>query len=219
MKSTSLVSLSVSASQYVSPVRDSRLVVLITSQNFTPTQTQEVYDICKEKGYVLPTVYQGNYAALTRVPEKELFPVLRKLNISFYAYSPLVGGLLTKTAQQIKDGVGRFGAKAMYGGMYNKPKYLESLELWEKAAKDEGIDRAELGFRWIAWHSALDATGKSGDGLVVGASRPEQLNTTVEYIRKGPLSENAQKAIDKMWELVKDEAPTDNFTPKQAGSL
>jgi aflatoxin B1 aldehyde reductase len=95
--------------------------------------------------------------------------------------------------------------------MYNKPKYLEALGEWEKAAKEEGVGRAELGFRWIAWHSALDSTGKSGDGLVVGASRPEQVSTTLDYIRKGPLSDKAVKTIDHMWELVKEEAPIDNF--------
>lgn len=179
--------------------------------NFTPAQVQEVYDICKDKGYVLPTVYQGNYAAVTRIPEVELFPVLRKLDIAFYAYSPLVGGLLTKTADEIKEGAGRFGGQGPYRAMYNKPKYLEMLSEWEAAAKEEGIGRAELGFRWITYHSALDASGKKGDGLVVGASRPEQLDNTIEAIRKGPLSDKAVKRIEKIWELVKDEAPIDNF--------
>ena len=96
--------------------------------------------------------------------------------------------------------------------MYNKPSYLEALGQWEKVAKEEGIGRAELGFRWIAYHSALDASGKSGDALVVGASKPEQLDTTIEYVKKGPLSDKAVQGIDKMWDMVKDEAPVDNFT-------
>ena len=40
---------------------------------------------CLLLGYVLPTVYQGMYNALTRDVEKELFPALRRLNIAFYA--------------------------------------------------------------------------------------------------------------------------------------
>ena len=148
------------------------------------------------------------------MPDAELFPVLRKLNIAFYAYSPLAGGLLTKTAQQVTDGAGRFGegGGGMYRALYHKPGYLKALGEWEKIANEEGIGRAELGFRWIAYHSQLDATGKLGDAVVIGASRPEQLTDTIEAIRKGPLSDKAAKSIEEVWQLVKDEAPVDNFT-------
>lgn len=118
---------------------------------------------------------------------------------------------MTKTAQQIKEGAGRFGQGEMYNTLYAKPKYMEALGLWGEAADEEGIGRAELGFRWIAHHSALDASGKSGDALVVGATKPEQLNSTIEYVKKGPLSDKAVAKIDKIWQLVKNEAPIDNF--------
>jgi aflatoxin B1 aldehyde reductase len=53
---------------------------------------QQIVNICKEKNYVLPSVYQGNYNSITRRNEEELFPLLRRENISFYAYSPSAGG-------------------------------------------------------------------------------------------------------------------------------
>ncbi len=37
--------------------------------------------------------------------------------MSFYAYSPLAGGFLTKTKAQIEEGAGRFGPNVL-GGMY-----------------------------------------------------------------------------------------------------
>lgn len=62
--------------------------------------------------------------------------------MSFYAYSPLAGGFLTKTKQQVLDGAGRFDKNTsigqMYGGMYGKPSYLEALSEWEAIAKEEG---------------------------------------------------------------------------------
>jgi len=64
--------------------------------NFSSEEVQELHDYCKSKGYVLPSVYQGNYSAIARKFETTLFPTLRKLNIAFYAYSPLAGGFLTK---------------------------------------------------------------------------------------------------------------------------
>ncbi|CAF1359429.1 unnamed protein product [Adineta steineri] len=53
--------------------------------NFTAEEVQQMYNICKEKNYVLPSVYQGNYNPITRKNEQELFPLLRKLGIHFYA--------------------------------------------------------------------------------------------------------------------------------------
>lgn len=88
--------------------------------NFTAEEVQKIYDICKAKGYPLPQVYQGNYSAVTRKQEEVLFPALRKLGISFYAYSPLAGGFLTKTRQDIIDGKGRFDPSAPIGSLYRK---------------------------------------------------------------------------------------------------
>lgn len=76
--------------------------------NFLAQDVQKAYDYAKERGYVLPTVYQGNYSPVARLQETLLFPTLRKLGIAFYAYSPLAGGFLTKTAEDIKQGKGRF---------------------------------------------------------------------------------------------------------------
>jgi aflatoxin B1 aldehyde reductase len=160
----------------------------------------------------LPTVYQGNYSAVARIPEKDLFPLLRKLNFSFYAYSPLAGGLLTKSAQEIKDGAGRFGEAigGLYRSLYHKPKYMEALSEWERTANEEGVGRAELGYRWVTFHSQMDLTGKYGDALVIGG-RPQQLDDTIEYTKKGPLSDKAVERINHIWDLVKNEAPVDNF--------
>lgn len=52
--------------------------------NFKADDVERIYTLCKEKGYLLPTVYQGNYSVVFRRPEAELFPTLRKLNIAFY---------------------------------------------------------------------------------------------------------------------------------------
>ena len=54
--------------------------------NFTPAEVEEAYRICEEKGYVRPSAYQGQYNPLTRGGEQELFPLLRRLGMRFYAY-------------------------------------------------------------------------------------------------------------------------------------
>lgn len=54
--------------------------------NFSPDEVEQTLQICKEKGYVKPTVYQGQYNAVVRGFEKGLFPILRENGIAFYAY-------------------------------------------------------------------------------------------------------------------------------------
>jgi aflatoxin B1 aldehyde reductase len=54
--------------------------------NYTAAEVQKFIDICEEKGYIKPSVYQGHYNAIVRGGEKELFPLLRKHNIAFFAY-------------------------------------------------------------------------------------------------------------------------------------
>jgi aryl-alcohol dehydrogenase-like predicted oxidoreductase len=54
--------------------------------NYSAAEVQEIIEICKQKGYVKPSVFQGHYNAIVRGGEKELFPLLRKHNVAFYAY-------------------------------------------------------------------------------------------------------------------------------------
>jgi len=184
--------------------------------NFKPADVQRAYDICKEKGYPLPTVYQANYSAVARKQETELIPTLRKLGIAFYVYSPISGGLLTKTAQQLREGsedAGRFAKghrmQGLYGGLYNKPSYYKALDLWEEAAKDAGCSRAELAYRWVAFDSAVDP--KYGDAVIFGASKHSQISETLAWLKHGSVGEAAKAKIDEIWKVVENEAPIDNY--------
>ncbi|EXJ82863.1 hypothetical protein A1O3_06678 [Capronia epimyces CBS 606.96] len=189
--------------------------------NFPPREVERVYETARANGYVLPTVYQGCYSPVTRKPEDVLLPLLRRLGFSFYAYSPLAGGFLTKTKDQILAGVGRFNPNDMYGAMYRqmfgKPNYLDSLAAWAEIADQEGVSRAELAYRWVAWSSALNE--ECGDALILGCSSLDQMTQAVCGIEKGPLSDQAQSAIDALWAKVQHEALMDNFEAAQLGRL
>jgi aflatoxin B1 aldehyde reductase len=96
--------------------------------NFKAEDVQKIYDIQSAKKAVLPTVFQGNYNAVSRHIETSLFPVLRKLGITFYAYSPIAGGFLVKDADQVraKSASGRFGSDARY--VSSTSSFLETLK-------------------------------------------------------------------------------------------
>jgi aflatoxin B1 aldehyde reductase len=181
--------------------------------NYTAEQVQEVYDISKKNGYPLPSVYQGNYSAVARASEDFLFPTLRKLGIQFYAYSPIAGGFLAKTREQVEGGHGRFDPKSalgeMYGALYKKSSLLDALDVWGKIAGDFGVSKAELAYRWVAYHSAL--SGEKGDGVIFGAHKLDQVKQTIGYLRAGPLPVEVAEKINGLWKGIKHEAPKDNF--------
>jgi aflatoxin B1 aldehyde reductase len=185
--------------------------------NFSAEQVQQVYDICKDKGYMLPTAYQGNYSAVARHLEATLFPLLKKLGIVFYAYSPIAGGFLTKTAADLDSGAGRFNPQAiggLYTKLYDKPSLRAALIKWNEVADKEGVSKAELAYRWVAHHSAIaegDWVEGEQNGVIIGASRVEQIEQTAEGIKKGKLSPEAAKGIEEIWQSVKADAPVDNF--------
>jgi aflatoxin B1 aldehyde reductase len=207
--------------------------------NFLAEDVQKIYDICKREGYPLPTVYQGDYSAIARKQEEELLPLLHKLDIvslhkplinqlgfnhtakrpsntdlnnkSFYAYSPLAGGFLTKSVADITSRKGRFAPGATYGEAYNKrfnkPCFLEALEKWAAVAEREDTTKADLAYRWVKYNSPLKQ--EYGDGIIIGATSLEQLEQTLAGIGKGPVSEEAAREIEEIWEGVKSEAVLD----------
>lgn len=160
-------------------------------------------------------MYQGNYNAVARHSETILFPLLRKLNISFAAYSPIAGGFLTKSSADLraKNPSGRFVPQTMLGDMYatlyGKESLLQALDEWDVIAADAGISKVALAYRWVVWHSALD--GAKGDGVVIGARGAQQLQETLGVIEQGPLREGIAERASAIWEKVKDEVPRDNF--------
>jgi len=183
--------------------------------NFPAPIVKDVYSFAKEKGFVLPTAFQGNYSPVARRQETELLPTLRELGIAFYAYSPLAGGFLTKTKESMLDDTagGRFSGDTplakMYRTLYVKPAFLEALEEWAAAAEEQGVSKAELAYRWVSYHSPLKP--EQGDAIIFGARNLEQTKQTVEGLQRGPLKPAAVAAIDKIWEKIKHEAPLDNY--------
>jgi aflatoxin B1 aldehyde reductase len=181
--------------------------------NFLPSEVEEVVRVCGENSFVVPTVYQGNYSAIARRQEDELFPVLRKHGIAFNAYSPLAGGFLAKTTKDIEEGSGRFKPghhlSGLYGTLYQKPSFLAALDIWNSISTKTGIPKPELAYRWVAYNSPLKR--ENGDGIIIGARNLEQLRETLTGLQRGPLSDEVVEQIDQVWDTIKDDAGLDNF--------
>jgi len=182
--------------------------------NYRAADVEAVYNHCKENGYVLPTAYQGNYNPLARGIETALLPTLRRLDVALYAYSPIAGGFLARTREQILGGEGtRFREGQLYHELYSsRGALVDALVRWaEIAAGCPGCDGgpAELAYRWVRFNSALDAA--RGDAILVGAKTVAQARQSLAWLAKGPLDEATAGKIEEFWHIVKEHAPEDNY--------
>ena len=177
--------------------------------NLSTEQLGELLDLCGSKGYVLPSIYQGNYNPVARHMEADLLPLVRKHKMKFYAYSPLAGGFLAKTTVAIQNDTsgGRWDKRtpvgSMYHKLYNRPNLIEGLRRWDDIANNAGTTRAELAYRWMTYHSALEA--ERGDAMIIGARHAEQLGEALTWLRRGPLDKRILPEIEAIWTLVQSE--------------
>ncbi|TAQ83890.1 hypothetical protein B7494_g7787 [Chlorociboria aeruginascens] len=180
--------------------------------NYMAWEVAQMCEICDKNGWIKPVVYQGVYNALHRGVESELFPCLKKYGISFYAFNPLGGGLLTSrytkamldSEAAIEPG-SRFDPERNQGQNYRKrywnEKYFDALDLLRAAAKKQGLSEAECALRWMTHHSQLKR--EQGDAIIIGASSAVQLEENLVNLEKGPLPDEVIEALDKGWLTVK----------------
>ncbi|CBX94630.1 hypothetical protein LEMA_P116330.1 [Plenodomus lingam JN3] len=184
--------------------------------NYAAWEVAEIYNICKERGWVKPTIYQAMYNAITRAIEPELIPACRKYGLDIVVYNPLAGGLFSGKIKSaaIQPTEGRFGTKAektgqMYRDRYFKEATFNALKIVEEAAEAHNLTLLEIALRWAVHHSALRTRVKGGnDGVIIGVSSFAQLESNLADLEKGPLPEEVVKALDKAWLTAKATAPT-----------
>mmetsp|Transcript_12292 Transcript_12292/g.18442 ORF Transcript_12292/g.18442 Transcript_12292/m.18442 type:complete len:347 (+) Transcript_12292:19-1059(+) len=186
--------------------------------NFATWEVVFIHYYMKERGWVVPSVYQGMYNGITRQVESDLLPALKRLKMSFYAYNPLAGGMLTgKYKRSVKDSLndGRFNKDSFWGQKYRE-RYMQdvqfdAVELVQAACDQEGVAVANASLRWMIHHSKLSP--QLGDGVIIGASNLDQFESNIIPFKnddneraseKGPLPSSVVEAYDRAWEIIRD---------------
>jgi len=175
--------------------------------NFPAWMVVDIWHLCNERGWPVPSVYQGLYNGLSRNVESELFPALRKLDMRFYAFNPLAGGLLTGKHANFKSdpSPGRFARLDSYKSRYWKESFFEAVEHLAKSCKAAGIKPVEAAFRWLVHHSSLDSS--KGDGIIIGASSMAQFEQNMDVMKQDVLPEKVLVAFDAAWQEAKPDSP------------
>ncbi|KAF2191567.1 Aldo/keto reductase [Zopfia rhizophila CBS 207.26] len=182
--------------------------------NFQPEMLEEWLQVAEEKGYVKPSVFQGQYNLLCRTYEPNLFPLLRKHDIAFIGFSPLAGGYLTgkltfSTGPEDLKGTRFEVSDTNFLGMafrhwYDKPSMHGAIRKVEELCKVHVVEMSDAACRWLLHHSILD--GEKGDGVIIGPSSLAQLARFAETYKQGPLPDELAKELNDLWDAVKDDA-------------
>lgn len=175
--------------------------------NFPAWMVVDIWHKCKNNGWLCPSVYQGRYNALSRNVEPELIPALRQLNMRFYAYNPLAGGMLTGKHMNLEEQPqqGRFARLQSYRKRYWKKSYFDAVNILTSKCKEYNIAPVNAAYRWLANHSLLDC-GKN-DGIIVGASSINQLEQNMAACHEGELPQQIVDALDQAWTEANRESP------------
>jgi len=175
--------------------------------NFPAWMVVDVWHLCKERGWPVPTVYQGLYNGLSRNVERELFDALRKTGMRFYAFNPLAGGLLTGKHANFKSdpSPGRFARLDSYKSRYWKESFFEAVEHLAESCREADIKPVEAAFRWLVHHSLLDPS--KGDGIIMGASSMAQFEQNMDVMKQDVLPETVLAAFDAAWSEARTDSP------------
>ena len=197
----------VSVLEAMAELHDQNKFTELGLSNFPAWMVADVWHICDRRGWVKPTVYEGIYNPLTRKAETELNACLNNFGMRFYAYNPLAGGLLSGRYECFEDKPtdGRFTHRPNYQNRYWKKSYFDAVDVIKAACEKQGITIIEATYRWLIYHSMLDA--RRGDAVLIGASKLNHLLQNMEAVKAGPLPEDVVSAIETAWTITKGDSP------------
>ncbi|KAL9623830.1 MAG: hypothetical protein Q9160_001821 [Pyrenula sp. 1 TL-2023] len=174
--------------------------------NYSASDVEKIVRICEENCFVKPSVYQGQYNAICRSAEAELFTVLRRHNIAFYAYSPTACGFFSGKVSRQSTAIkgSRWDQSSYIGRKYSKDYFHDELFATQSTVIDEadycGISGHAAALRWTVYHSALDAA--AGDAVVLGASSVEQMEENLNILEEGPLPPRLAAVMGEVWDAA-----------------
>ncbi|KAK9368967.1 NADP-dependent oxidoreductase domain-containing protein [Lipomyces kononenkoae] len=175
--------------------------------NFAAKEVEIFVKNAHDHGWVTPTVYQGLYNLVSRLNESELFPVLKKNKINFFAYSPLAVGFFSNVRRGQEPLGSRFDPNTRQGRRlrerYFKESFFDAVESIEKVGAKYGISNNSIALRWLKHHSELS----DGDGIILGASNIQQVKENLSSLSEGELPEEILEVVNDVWESVKGDAP------------
>lgn len=169
--------------------------------NFAAWQIMEMAQLCRHHGWPEVLVSQPLYNLLGRRIEGEYAECSRRLGLTDITYNPLAGGLLTgKHRLDASPAAGTRFEKALYRERYWNPAQFEAVERLRAVAEGADLTLIELSYRWVLSTSLAD-------GMLLGASSLEQLQSNLAALGGPSLPDDVLQACDDVWADLSGAAP------------
>ena len=161
-------------------VRDGK-VRYVACSNFSVENMRTMREVCDRLGLEQVVALQPPYNLLNRLAEEDLFPYCQANGMGVISYSALAGGFLTgKYSEGLQAPTGTRGALyPRFWGRMNRAQNYSVVEKFKAAAAPARMPLAQVALNWIAKNPAVTS-------MIVGASRPEQVEENVGYLETKP---------------------------------
>ena len=157
--------------------------------NYGAERTRQAAEILKGLGTPM-LIHQPRYNMFDRGIEAELLPTLADLGVGCIPFSPLAQGLLTNRYLGGIPEDSRVGKGSRFLTAERlKPEVLAQIRALNEVAQARGSSLAQLAIRWILERREVTT-------VLIGASRPAQLDDLTAGLAAPPLSEAEKARID-----------------------
>ena len=165
--------------------------------NWAAWQMSKALGIASMRGYLPFICDELRYNLLFRRAEKEIFPMCRTEGMGIIAYNPLAGGLLSGkyTSHLVPADGSRFDL-AVGGELYHERYWyqavLKAVDTYCGLCRAWGRNPVTTAVQWALLQKNINC-------VLIGASRPEQLEDSLAACSAQPLDAEQLDALDALW--------------------
>ena len=159
--------------------------------NYSALEAQQMLRLLKENKTPC-LLHQPRYNMFERGIEDELLGVLDREGTGCICYSPLAQGALTdKYLKGIPEGSRAARKGTSVGQRYLSEENIERSRALNQMAQERGQSLAQMALAWVLRRPEITS-------VLVGASRPEQLENSVQALDRLDFTQEELDAIDKI---------------------
>jgi 1-deoxyxylulose-5-phosphate synthase len=165
--------------------------------NYFAWQLALALNSSERHGWARYDCVQPRYNVLYREIENELVPLCRDQGVGVIVFNPLAGGLLTGKHVAGSDPTAgtRFTMGGMTGELYRNRYWqsaqFDAVKTLRSCCEQHGYNLATASVAWVLQQPGITSA-------IVGASRPEQLEATLESTQL-VLGDEARAIFDSVW--------------------
>ena len=157
--------------------------------SYSPEKTREAAKILRSEGVPL-LIHQPSYSMLNRWVETELLSTLEEFGVGCIAFSPLAQGLLTDKYLKGVPENSRAKAEGSFQQPFLSEQNLKQVRALNDMAKARGQTLAQMAIAWVLRDQRVTSA-------LIGARNVEQLDDSLDAVKKLEFSDAELKAIDQ----------------------